>query len=155
MSRHRKKKNNLHTEQSQNAIKQNFQWPTYLVELPPESWKDEKAPPNLIRVLRSRKYLVQINEITPDKLLMMGISRIANFKIDAKLVDHITWPELQTLKREAGYHDKCAVEIYPPDGYIADTGARHLWIYLQGVPYFMFGKEQYIADQPKIILPGA
>jgi len=41
----------------------------------------------------------------------------------------ITWEELQRLKREAGYGDHDAVEVFPPDADVVNVAnIRHLWI---------------------------
>jgi hypothetical protein len=41
----------------------------------------------------------------------------------------ITWDELQRVKRECGFGDRWAVEVYPADGEVVDVAAmRHLWL---------------------------
>lgn len=49
--------------------------------------------------------------------------------------DGITWDELQTIKRECGYGDKDAIEFYPPDEDVFNTGnVRHLFIFDKRLP---------------------
>jgi hypothetical protein len=53
-------------------------------------------------------------------------------------LDGITWDELQHLKMLAGYGDRVAVEIYPPDSEVVNiANIRHLWL-LNEVPTFMW-----------------
>jgi hypothetical protein len=48
---------------------------------------------------------------------------------DRTFADGIAWDELQWVKREVGYGDQMAVEIYPEDRLIVnDCNMRHLWI---------------------------
>ena len=43
--------------------------------------------------------------------------------------DGITWDDLQAIKRDCGYGDRMAVEIYPADQHIINAiNARHLWL---------------------------
>lgn len=44
-------------------------------------------------------------------------------------VDGISWDDLQRLKREAGYGESDAVEVYPADSDVVNVAnMRHLWI---------------------------
>lgn len=48
---------------------------------------------------------------------------------DGRWRDGITWDELQDLKRQAGYGEAMAVEVYPPDSEVVNVAnMRHLWI---------------------------
>jgi len=51
-------------------------------------------------------------------------------------VDGITWDDLQRLKREAGYGDREAVEVYPPAACVVnEANIRHLWILPSRMPF--------------------
>lgn len=53
----------------------------------------------------------------------------------------ITWEELQRLKREAGYGDHDAVEIFPADADVVNVAnMRHLWIVAGGSMPFVWRK---------------
>jgi len=66
--------------------------------------------------------------------------------------DGITWDELQQVKRECGFSDVCAVEIYPPDDDVVnDANIRHLWL-LSKSPNFVWGAENRITDGKKSVL---
>lgn len=48
--------------------------------------------------------------------------------------DGITWDELQTIKHACGFGQFDAVELYPADKDVVNTGNwRHLYILLQGI----------------------
>ena len=43
--------------------------------------------------------------------------------------DGITWDELQLIKRQCGFGDECAIEIFPPDRDLVNVAnMRHLWL---------------------------
>ena len=45
--------------------------------------------------------------------------------------ENITWDDLQRLKREAGYGDKDAVEVFPADVDVVNVAnMRHLWVFV-------------------------
>lgn len=57
-----------------------------------------------------------------------------------KFADNISWDEIQRLKREAGFGDQCAVEIFPPDSAVVNVAnMRHIW--LVDPPSFMWGRQ--------------
>ena len=54
---------------------------------------------------------------------------------DGRWKDDITWDELQEIKRQAGYGNQMAVEIYPDDLDIVNVAnMRHLWILDEPLP---------------------
>jgi hypothetical protein len=92
----------------------------------------------LQRVWRSRKFLVQEHlEKGVIRLSVIDASKIKAFgKQDYKFGDSITWDDLQRIKAEVGYGDRCAVEVYPPDSLIVNVkNMRHLWILDEIPPY--------------------
>lgn len=111
-----------------------------LVEVPPEEWP-LRLPPKLIRALRSRDFLVQVYD-EADGLLRLSIQRCAFDKAQGRWVDGITWDDLQHLKALAGYGDRAAVELYPPDGEAVNVAnIRHLWL-LTEAPTYMWKRGQ-------------
>ena len=76
----------------------NSRWPSHLVEVPEEAWPAAR-PFDLARVLRSRKFLVQVFRPV-NGAVRMTVNRCVCGAMG--WVDGITWDELQQLKREAG-----------------------------------------------------
>ena len=108
---------------------ENSQWPETLCEIPSQKWPDisaMKKPP--FQVWRSRDFLVQIYA-EDNNIVRMSICRTSLDMNEERWQDGITWDDLQRLKRECGYHDRDAVEIYPRDYDIVNVAnMRHLWI---------------------------
>jgi len=136
-------------------------WPIQLQDIPDEVWKTGEEPKSLIRVMRSKNYMVQEYE-EGKNVIRLFIQRVKFNKLEDKLADAIPWDVIQRLKAEAGYKENSAVEVYPPDAYDIDkkqesglNDGRHLFIYLTGAPFFMFGYTDWKGDQPVIIVPGA
>lgn len=95
----------------------------FLMRVPVDQWPSK--PPGLIAAFRSKKFLVQIYEEKDCQRLSVCRSevKIGGWK------ENITWEELQGIKRELGFGDKLAVEIYPRDKDIVNVAnMRHLWI---------------------------
>lgn len=104
--------------------RENRSYPEHLVEVP--------VPPcpfkvKCVRAWRSRDFLVQ--QYDENGRIRLSINRTA-IDIDAKdYKDGISWDDLQRLKRESGYGDYDAVEVYPKDkDMVYDANLRHLWI---------------------------
>ena len=56
--------------------------------------------------------------------------------------DAITWDELQRLKAEAGFADRWAVEVFPPDAQVVNiANIRHLFL-LPGPPDYAWSSER-------------
>ena len=87
----------------------------FLAHVPQSQWSESmltaEHPP--ITVLRSKRFLVQIFE---EKGVGIRLS-VCRTELGGggRWVEGISWDELQTLKREAGYGNTFAVEIYPRD----------------------------------------
>ena len=109
------------------------QYPAVLAEVPRHEWPRE-MPPGLERVLRSSTFLVQVY-VPKFGARRLSICRTAFGKLRRMGAERndwaegITWDDLQRLKREAGYGDQLAVEIFPPDADVVNVAnMRHLWI---------------------------
>lgn len=94
--------------------RENKRWPHDLVEVPQDQWPASTSAARIQpqRTLRSRHFLVQIFPAEP------GATRITvnRTEIDRRggWADGITWDQLQDIKRQCGYAEAQAVEIYPP-----------------------------------------
>lgn len=99
----------------------------HLTAIPAEEWPTVR-PPHLAGVWASRRFLVQhFGGEWGDRLTVCR----ASFKggLPGEYKDEITWDELQRLKREAGFGDRWAVELFPEDVHIVNVAnMRHLWL---------------------------
>lgn len=96
--------------------RENARRPVWLEPVPRDEWP--RAPPSMVAVWRSRDFLVQVYR---ERVGLVPSGR---------WVDGIAWDELQRLKREAGYGELDAVEVYPADRDVVNVGnLRHLWVF--------------------------
>jgi hypothetical protein len=101
-------------------------WPVALKELPREQWPNPLA--KILRVLRSRDYLVQVYAAAEPAIVRLSVNRTGIDQGSGWLQD-ISWEDLQRLKREAGYANHDAVEVFPPDCDVVNVAnMRHLWV---------------------------
>lgn len=129
VSNRRRKRNALEKERKK--------WPKQLAYVPSDQWPDMPwhVRKNILRVMRSRDYLVQVH-MEPDRVIRLTVCRTSMGK--DSWADNIPWEDLQRLKREAGYEDHVAVEIYPPDAdEVNVSNMRHLWV-LPEAPSYMW-----------------
>ena len=97
-----------------------------LTTVDPDLWG--KGDPNEERTMvwRSQDFLVQ--EFQEGKNIRLSINR-TEMQADGRWSDNISWDELQEIKRQVGYGDRYAVEIYPKDKNVVNVAnMRHLWI---------------------------
>lgn len=89
----------------------------------------------LMEVWLSRDYLAQLFA-EQDSVFRLSINRTSH---NGKTWDDgLTWDELQEIKRQAGFGDRVAVEIYPEDANVVNVSSmRHLWL-LPTPPPFMW-----------------
>lgn len=114
-----------------------------LVPVPMNEWPKSLLF-NPLRVWRSREFLVQeYIENNHIRISVTDARKVHGFgKEDFKFGKAITWDELQWIKRQIGYDDRCAVEVYPPDDLIVnEANMRHLWI-LPEVPEYCWGNKK-------------
>lgn len=115
---------------NRDLARENAKWAVALRAVPEADWPasargTKRAP--LIGAWRSRDFLVQAFQERRD-IVRLSINR-TEVGLDLKWKDGVTWDEIQRLKREAGFGDRCAVEIYPADADIVnDTNTRHIWL---------------------------
>lgn len=108
-------------------------WPEHLEPVPSSEWpsrngrKGDEYPTAL---WRSRAFLVQAHPQPPlgsALVVRLTVNRVT-MQANGHWHDGISWDELMRLKREAGYGDWYAVEIYPRDrDIVRDANMRHLW----------------------------
>lgn len=130
-------------QQIRQLRRDNAKWPEYLSPVPFHDWPaDTKIleSPSCHRrmaVLRSREFLVQVFD--EGNLFRLSVCR-TDYDLDKqRFRDDISWDDLQRLKAQAGYADKMAVEIYPPDDKIVNVAnMRHIWVLPEPMP-FMWG----------------
>lgn len=117
-------------EQRRQLARENAKQPVVLQEVPREQWPQPNAPQ--LRVWRSRDFLVQ--EFAAQAPAVVRLSVCRTTVAGDRWQDGITWDELQRLKRECGYGDRDAIEIFPPDRDVVDVAAmRHLWVMAEPV----------------------
>lgn len=111
-----------------------------LVEVARDDWPaDVTPPPNLQRVWRDRRYLVQ--QYSDGGTIRLSVNIVASKSASSldRWVDGIPWDELQRIKNQCGYQDLCAVELFPPEASVINVAnIRHLWL-LREPPAFMWG----------------
>lgn len=133
----------LNREQRREKIKflamQNSQQPKEMTVVPNHEWEHRHhAYPTLRTVWRSRYFLCQgFHEGSADApVIRLSINRCELDEATGRWKDGITWDELQQIKRECGFGNSEAVEIYPADDDIVNVGnLRHLWIMVDKLPF--------------------
>lgn len=106
---------------------ENSKWPIELSPVPREKWPKTYAGGQLINVFRSRFFLLQVLDETKG-FIRLSVNRTAVDKDGMWLTD-ISWDDMQKLKAEAGFADRWATEIFPPDDAVVNVAnMRHLWI---------------------------
>lgn len=112
---------------------QNDKMPRRLQEIPRELWP-ENSPAGILRVLRSRFFLVQVYQAAEPALVRLTVNKTT---YDGKTyVDGISWEELQAIKRDCGYAENDAVEIFPNDRDVINVAnMRHLWVMSEPVSF--------------------
>lgn len=107
--------------------------PAKLTQIPfsqwPESYRNSPDAPT--QVWHSREFLAQIYDVKPTHGIdtrRLSICRVT-LKEDGRWEEGLSWDDLMRAKREAGFGDWYAVEIYPRDRDIVNVAnMRHLWI---------------------------
>ncbi len=114
--------------------KQALAWPAHLVPVPESEWPPRRDVPVKeypVAVWRSRSYLVlEYGEPPFDgvECRRLTVNRVT-IRGDGHWEQDIPWDDLQRCKREAGYGDWYALEIYPRDRDIVHiANMRHLWL---------------------------
>lgn len=121
-------------EQRRQLERDNAKRPPYLCQVPQDQWPPGNSE-HLQFVWRSRDFLVQVF-LEPNDVLRLSVNRTAVDMATGRWVEGITWDELQSVKREAGYGARDAVEVYPSDSDVVNVAnMRHLWIMPTELPF--------------------
>jgi hypothetical protein len=120
---------------------ENAKWPDALTPWPRDQWPNDMAgAPGVIAVYRSKGFLVQVFGEPEPVVARLSVLRTA-IKRDGSWQEGITWEEMQRIKREVGYGDFDAVEVYPPDVDVVNVAnMRHLWVLRDGLLPFAWRK---------------
>ncbi|MDT8895438.1 hypothetical protein RSO41_12305 [Halomonas sp. I1] len=117
------------------AKKRAKSYPMDLTEAPRYMWPSDAWQENRLNVWISRDYLVQVFAEHED-IIRLSINDVV--PESGGWSDGMTWDELMEIKRQCGYADRVAVEIYPDDDNIVNVAnMRHLWL-LPEPPAFMW-----------------
>lgn len=107
--------------------------PATLAEIPRSRWPghyltDPNAP---TKVYESRKYLAQLYDAGAHEgrtTMRLSVCRVT-LKDDGRWEEDLRWDELMQIKREIGFGNLYAVEVYPQDCEIVNVAnMRHLWL---------------------------
>lgn len=91
------------------------------------------TPEHLKRAWRSRHFTAQLFDEPNGLRLSVQRSEDAP-PVRGGRERPISWDELMEVKRQVGFGDRWAVEIFPPDDQVVDVAPmRHLWV-LPGEP---------------------
>lgn len=106
---------------------ENAKYPAHLESVPEYAWPNKHRAENLRYFWRSRDFCVQgFHEKAG--WIRLSVCRCA-LKSNGDWEEGISWDQLQRLKRECGFGDRDAFEIYPADGNVVNVAnMRHLWI---------------------------
>lgn len=110
----------------------NRRFPSTMTQLPRREWpfgaNDPKLPNPPARVWRSSRFVACLY-IEPGKTAKrLSICR-ARLNDQGQFEDGLSWDELQQIKRECGFGEREAVEVFPRDQHIVNvSNMRHLWI---------------------------
>lgn len=102
-----------------------------------------------MRVWRSRHFLAQLfnepNPYFPNGLMRLSICRTKMFFIGSThfYKDEITWDEIAQIKRECGFADIYAIEVYPRDQDLVNVAnIRHIWLLATPLPIGWFKQKE-------------
>lgn len=125
----------MNREQRRLAKKENLKRPAVLTEMPRSEWPTgvlEKLRKIPIRVFVSQDYLVQ--EFEEENATRLSVNR-TEMQANGQWRENIEWEELQEIKRQIGYGDHYAIEVYPRDRDIVNVAnMRHLWVLDKPLP---------------------
>lgn len=114
---------------------ENEKYPAALRKLESSEWPQTARGIDVVEIWRSRDFLVHLYRKPFPIPLRLSINRTM-INDDGNWVDGITWDDIQRLKREAGFGDRDAVEVYPADSDIVNVAnIRHLWIMPVAIPW--------------------
>jgi len=115
--------------------------PVVMTEIPREHWPDLTDNTERFAVFHSRRFLAQVflAPVTYGVICRrVSVCRVT-LQADGHWEENIEWEDLMLVKREIGYGDWYAVEVYPRDQDIVNVcNLRHLWVFEQPLPIGWF-----------------
>ncbi len=127
----------------------NLAWPVELVAVPSIDWPPIASEGSVrVDVLRSRGFLVQVFG-EDGQMLRLSINRTEWDERQSRFREDIIWDDLQRLKAEAGYADRVAIEVFPPESLTVNVAnMRHLWILPEGAEQlpFVWGGRKLLSE---------
>lgn len=104
-------------------------------------------PAHLVRAWRSRHFTAQLYEEPNGTRLSVQRSTESSPVRVVGRERPLSWDELMEAKRQAGFSDRWAVEIYPPDAQVINVcPMRHLWLLDTAPGYGWRGPEAFGAS---------
>lgn len=115
-------------EQRRALKSESLKFPAQLQVIPQSEWPtrfpSEDAP---VRVWRSREFFVM--QFAAPSPAACRLSALRTAVAGDRWQDGISWDDLQRIKRECGFGELDAVEIYPRDRDVVNVAnIRHLWV---------------------------
>lgn len=120
------------------AKKLNAARPRVLTPIPAERFNvafadlQAKGGPVPVQAWESQNYHAQLYPEQPvegRECLRLSIGR-SSVRVDGQFDDNLSWDELMQVKRQTGFADWYALEVYPPDEFIVNVAnLRHLWLF--------------------------
>ena len=106
--------------------RENKKYGNFLEVVPREQWPNDYLS-SVVEVRRSNRFLVQC---VKEKGCLIRLSVTRTMIDDTGAGEQgTTWDELQDIKRQCGYGEHYAVEVYPRDHDTVNVAnLRHLWI---------------------------
>lgn len=137
----------------------NLAWPVKLAPVPSADWPVLAAEGSVrVDVLRSRGFLVQVFG-EDSQMLRFSVNRTEWDERQNRFREDITWDDLQRLKAEAGYADRVAIEVFPPERLIVNVAnMRHLWILPEGaeqMPFVWSGRKSLSKTRQHVSIGGS
>lgn len=122
-------------EQRRQLARDSMKYSYVLSKMHPMEYQHISTNPMPIEVWRSRRFLVQVFAVRPT-ITRLSINRIEIEAESNRWEQGISWEELQRIKREVGFGEYDAVEIFPADKDIVNVAnMRHLWVLQESLDY--------------------
>ena len=113
-------------EQRRQLQRDNEKFGDEFVEFQKDQWPP-CPPDNLLRVMRSRDFLVQVYAADHPAAFRLSVVRTSHN--GERFEDGISWDELQAIKNHVGFLNVDAVEVFPAEYDRVDVAnMRHIWI---------------------------
>lgn len=113
------------------AAQESKKRPARLTEIPMALWPRHLADGKRTHVWHSRRFLVQMFDEAPFQGIdtrRISICRVTVLQ-SGRWQEEVSWEELMQIKREIGFGDWYALEVFPRDVDIVNVAnMRHLWM---------------------------